>query len=181
LCEAAEVLGDKALLHKVEEVAVRMAEATLKEGLSPDGGLCYEGKNGKIVDAGKDWWPQAEAVVGFINAYQVSRETKYLQAAKRVWDYTEQHIVDRVHGDWFWRITADGKVDAAKPKLSEWKCPYHSGRACLEAARRLSSLTACGKRSRCPSGVLRNRACILNLTRRVAVWRYGFFAAFNSR
>ncbi len=138
LCEAAEVLGDKKLLHDMEEIAVRMAEVALKEGLSADGGLCYEGKDGKIVDAGKDWWPQAEAVVGFVNAWQISREEKYLQAAKRVWDFTEQHLVDRVHGDWFWRINPDGKLDVTKPKVSEWKCPYHSGRACLEAARRLS-------------------------------------------
>jgi mannobiose 2-epimerase len=142
LCEAAEVLGDKPVLHEIEQVAVRMADVALKEGLSADGGLCYEGKAGKVVEAGKDWWPQAEAVVGFVNAYQISREEKHLAAAKRVWDFIERHIVDRVHGDWYWRVDAQGKLDSNPPKVSEWKGPDISGRACLEAARRLSALAA---------------------------------------
>jgi len=140
LCEAAEVLDDKPLLHEVEQVAVRMADVALKEGLSADGGLCYEGKTGKVVGAGKDWWPQAEALVGFINAYQISHEEKYLEAARKVWEFIDRTIVDHVHGDWFWGVKADGKVDPRQPKVSEWKGPYHSGRACLEAARRLSAL-----------------------------------------
>ncbi len=140
LCEAAEALGDKALQHEVEQVAVRMADVALKEGVSADGGLCYEGKAGKIVEAGKDWWPQAEALVGFINAYQICREAKYLDAARQVWDFIDRHIADHVHGDWFWRVDAEGKLDPKPPKVSEWKGPYHSGRACLEAAQRLSNL-----------------------------------------
>jgi len=32
---------------------------------------------------------------------------------------------------------ADGSVDAAEPKVSAWKGPYHSVRMCLEMMRRL--------------------------------------------
>lgn len=142
LCEAAEVLGDEQLLHEVEAATLRMAEVVSKEGVAPDGGLLYEGREGKIVDAGKEWWPQAEAVVGFINAWQISREPQYLNAACRFWDYIEQCIVDRVHGDWFWRINPDGNPDATKPKVSEWKCPYHSARACFETIRRFGTVPA---------------------------------------
>src|SRR6185369_14326876 len=63
LCEAAEELGDEALLKQVRSAALQMAEAVLAEGFDADGGLCYEGKGGQIIDRGKDWWPQAEAVV----------------------------------------------------------------------------------------------------------------------
>jgi len=137
LCEAAEVLGDQALRHEVEALAVRMARVTLKEGMAEDGALRYEAEAGRIVDAGKEWWPQAEAVVGFLNAWQISRDPEFLVAANRLWAYIERHLVDREHGDWFWRINPDGKIDPAKPKVSEWKGPYHSGRACLETMRRL--------------------------------------------
>lgn len=139
LCEAAEVLGDAALLKRIRKRALAMAKIALKEGLAAEGGLCYEGKAGKIVDGGKEWWPQAEAVVGFINAWQISREKKYLAAARRVWDFIEQKIVDREHGDWFWRINEDGQPDPRRPKVSEWKGPYHSSRACLEVVKRLSA------------------------------------------
>jgi cellobiose epimerase len=142
LWEAAEVLGDTALLQRVRAVVLRIAEVVLKEGVDPDGGLCYEGKAGSVTDRRKECWPQAEAVVGFINAFQLSGDAKYLEAAHRVWDYIEQHLVDRVHGEWFWCINADGRPDPDLPKVSEWKGPYHGSRACLETLRRLRQLGA---------------------------------------
>jgi mannose/cellobiose epimerase-like protein (N-acyl-D-glucosamine 2-epimerase family) len=55
---------------------------------------------------------------------------------------SKRHLVDRAHGEWFWRITPDGRVDATLPKVSEWKGPYHGARACLETVRRLKALGA---------------------------------------
>ena len=140
LWEAAEVLEDAALLRRVRRVVLRIAEVVLKEGIDADGGLCYEGKAGKVIDRRKECWPQAEAVVGFLNAFELSDDAEYLEAACRVWDYVEQHLVDRVHGEWFWRINADGRPDPDLPKVSEWKGPYHGSRACLEALRRLKAI-----------------------------------------
>jgi cellobiose epimerase len=140
LGEAAEVLGDAALLKRTGAIALSMAEVTLKEGIGVDGALNYEGRGGKIIDAGKECWPQAESVIGFLNAYQISRDEKYLNAVFRVWDFIENHLVDRVHGDWFWRITPEGKVDATLPKISEWKGPYHASRMCLETLHRLHAI-----------------------------------------
>ncbi len=137
LCEAAETLGDPALWERMGGVALRMAEAVLREGLDTNGGLCYECKAGRIIDPRKECWPQAEAVVGFLNAFQLSGDQKYIEAAVRVWSYIEDHLVDRVHGEWFWRINEDGLPDSTLPKVSEWKGPYHGSRACLETLRRL--------------------------------------------
>jgi mannobiose 2-epimerase len=142
LCEAAEELANAALRRRVEATAQRMAETVLQEGLQSDGGLCYEGRHGKIIDCGRECWPQAEAVIGFLNAFQLSADRRYFDAARRVWDFIDQHLVDRVHGDWFWRITPEGRVDAALPKVSEWKGPYHASRACLETIRRLNAISS---------------------------------------
>jgi mannobiose 2-epimerase len=141
LVEAAGVLADPALRRRVSALAVQMAEVAFNEGLGADGGLCYEGRDGKIIDAGHECWPQAEAVVGFLNAFELSHDGKYLAAALRVWNYIENHIVDRVHGEWFWRIDENGKVNAELPKVSEWKGPYHGTRACLEAMQRLKNFS----------------------------------------
>lgn len=137
LCEAAEALGDGALRQRVHTVALQIAEAARAEGLDADGGLFYEGKAGQIVDRGKECWPQAEAVVGFLSAFQLSGDARYLDAARRVWDFIDRHLVDRAHGEWFWRINSDGQPDPNLPKVSEWKGPYHGTRMCLEAMRRL--------------------------------------------
>jgi mannobiose 2-epimerase len=141
LCEAAEVLGDATLLKCVQAVALRMAEVALREGVDADGALSYEGKSGKVIDPGRECWPQAEAVVGFLNAYQLSDDAKFFAAARRVWDFIENRLVDRVHGEWFWRINVDGRPDLKLPKISEWKGPYHGSRACLEALHRLRALS----------------------------------------
>ncbi len=141
LCEAVEVLGDDALLKRVQTVALRMAEVTLREGMDADGALAYEGKGGKVIDPGRECWPQAEAVVGFLSAFQLSGDAKFFAAARRVWDFIENRLVDRVHGEWFWRINADGRPDLKLTKVSEWKGPYHGSRACQETLHRLRAIS----------------------------------------
>jgi len=140
MCEAAEVLHDDKLLEKVRAVAEEMAEVILNESFSTDDGLCYEGRVGKIIDFGRECWPQAEALVGFLNAYEISGEEKYFTAAWRVWNYIGHNLVDQIHGEWFWRINPDGWPDPKLPKVSEWKGPYHATRACLETLKRLRTM-----------------------------------------
>jgi cellobiose epimerase len=133
-------LGDAGLLKHVEQVVLPMAEVVLKEGIDTDGALRYEGRGGKIIDGGKECWPQAESVIGFLNAYQISRDEKFLTAAFRTWDLIDSRLVDHVNGEWFWRITPEGKVDTTLPKVSEWKGPYHASRMCLETLHRLRAI-----------------------------------------
>ncbi|MFB3786715.1 MAG: AGE family epimerase/isomerase [bacterium] len=140
LWEAAEVLGVEAIKAHVKDTILSLAEAVYQEGFDSDGGLFYEGKEGTIIDTNKEWWPQAEAVVGMINAYQLSGGEKYLLAALQCWDFIETRIVDQQRGEWFWRVSREGIVDDSQPKISEWKGPYHNTRACLEILHRLRSM-----------------------------------------
>lgn len=137
LCEAAGVLEDPARLKRIEKLSLKMAETVLREALDADGGLCYEGTAGQVIDRRKECWPQAEAVVGFLNAFELCADERYLAAALRVWEYIEAHLVDWRNGEWFWRINLDGRPDPGLPKVSEWKGPYHGSRACLEVLRRM--------------------------------------------
>ncbi|MGO4547950.1 AGE family epimerase/isomerase [Paenibacillus sp. 2TAB23] len=138
LVEAAEVLGDEALLAEAKEIAIRMAEATLNEGVDSDGGLLNEAGPNGLIDTHKDWWPQAEAVVGFYNAFQMTGEEKYRDAALNSWSFIEQFIVDQTYGEWHWSVNRDGAPSDNAEKVSPWKCPYHNGRACFEMIERLS-------------------------------------------
>jgi cellobiose epimerase len=140
LCEAAEELGDVKLLERVRGVALQMAEAVFNEGYGADGGLCYEGQDGQIIDGGRECWPQAEALVGFINAFELSGNKDYFAAMLRTWKFIVENVADHVHGEWFWRINSDGEPDDKLPKVSEWKGPYHATRACLELMKRLRDL-----------------------------------------
>jgi len=139
LVEAAEILGDAALLKQVSETAMQMAEAVLEQGIDADGGLLYEADPQGIIDTDKHWWPQAEAVVGFLNAYQLSGEQRFLDAAERSWAFIERYIVDHRYGEWFWMVSKDGVPDNKQDKVGPWKCPYHNSRMCFEVMARVDT------------------------------------------
>ncbi|MGN6508196.1 MAG: AGE family epimerase/isomerase [Chitinophaga sp.] len=136
LQQAAEILGDESLVEKFKALSLRMADAAA-EGLDADGGLWQEfDGEGKKFSTEKKWWPQAEAIVGFVNAYQNSHDEKYLRLAENTWEFIRSHILDQEHGEWRWGIDAD-KQKLEQDKVGLWKCPYHNSRACLEVIRRL--------------------------------------------
>ena len=136
LVEAAAILGDPAVLGRAREAAVKMAQAVYEQGLDSDGGLLYEANP---ANTDKHWWPQAEAVAGFLNAYRLSGRQHFLNAAERSWDFIERFIVDREHGEWFSLVSKEGVASSVPDKVGPWKCPYHNSRACFEAMERLDA------------------------------------------
>lgn len=142
--EAAEVLGDPELFARARRLATEMAFAVYEQGLDKDGSLFYEANSkGVFIDPNKHWWAQAEAVVGFYNAWQLSRDVRFLEASRRAWEYIETHVVDRVHGEWHAKLTPAGVPFTEKEDPSDaclvgpWKCPYHNSRVCFEMMERL--------------------------------------------
>jgi cellobiose epimerase len=139
LVEAAEVLGDPSRLASARVAALKLASAVLAEGVDGDGSVFYE-TNATRLAAEKHWWVQAEALVGFCNAWQLSGEDRFRQASRRVWDYIDAKVVNRVQGEWHARLSRQGVplIGEAETYLAgPWKCPYHNARACLEMLARL--------------------------------------------
>lgn len=141
ITEAAEVLNDgspggKLLLERARRTAVQMAEAVYNHGLGADGSVLHEGSPRGVHDDTRHWWCQAEGVVGFVNAFQISGDEKYARAALRIWDYVESHMVDRQHGEWFKSLDRNGKPITGQLKAGPWEDPYHQSRACLEVIHR---------------------------------------------
>ncbi len=134
--EAAEVLGDKYVIEEVERAAIKMTEVAISEGLAPHGGMYYEKDDGHLQEQ-FDWWPQAEAVVGFFNTFQLTGEQKYLQQCLNSWKFIQYYIIDHKNGEWFWGV--DAKLKPLKnTKVNPWKASYHNGRMCMEMIRRIS-------------------------------------------
>ncbi len=142
LWEAVQALGDDSLRAKALPKIMAIAEVTLAEGVDADGAIFNEGGPTGVTDDRKEWWPQAEGMVGFLNAAQLSGDDKYLAAALALWDFIETRLIDREDGEWFRGVTRAGDVIATFEKAGFWKCPYHNGRAALEAVARLNALGA---------------------------------------
>ena len=150
--EAATVLGDRGLLERARHEAVLLAKATAAAGVDADGGVYNDGNPRGVTNPTKDWWPQAEAAVGFLNAFQISTDPRFFADAEHSWGFIQARMVDPVHGDWYQHLHRDGtpylevrgrggKVLPSE-KLSIWKCPYHNGRACMEVIDRTHELAA---------------------------------------
>ncbi len=141
LFEAAQVLGNHALIEKVKPVSIKMAHAVY-EGIDTDGGLFNEFEpSHQKLDTDKHWWPQAEALVGFYNAYQLTGEQKFATQVMKSWDFIKTHLIDHQHGEWFWRVNRNGIPNLNDEKAGFWKCPYHNSRACLELMERMHHQT----------------------------------------
>lgn len=138
IVDAVEALGDESLLATVRREAVEIAEVTLREGVDDDGAVVAEGNAAGVTNRFKEWWPQPEGAIGFLNAYQISGRPEFLAASQKTWEFIERQLVDHRHGEWFHGIRDGKRTNSAK--VSFWKCPYHNGRACLELSARLSNL-----------------------------------------
>jgi len=140
LWDAVETIDSK-YRNWYEKIVIDMVDESIDKGLDRKrGGLFYEKMEGKPRCDEKHWWPQAEAILGLLNAYQITGKEDYLNMAGDFWGYTRDNIVDHKNGEWFTRRMADDSVNTDEAKAGPWKCPYHNGRACFEGILRLDAI-----------------------------------------
>ncbi len=135
IAKALESLGDDAYTKALMPTLIRITDGTLTEGM---------GNNDHVIDAYDFasnmhqtdivWWVQAEALVGFLFAYSETKEAKYLEAAETIWEFIKKFQIDKKNGEWFWLANRGNVQTNAHYKVGFWKCPYHNGRAMMEAA-----------------------------------------------
>jgi mannobiose 2-epimerase len=140
LREAAQALGDEALLTQVEAASRRLAQATAA-ALLPDGSLPHElDRTTGHLDRHREWWVSAEAMVGFLDAYELTGNVAHLHQSYQAWRFAQRHLLDHAHGEWRWGVHDDYRPMLEQDKVGFWKCPYHNARACLEVLHRCQLL-----------------------------------------
>lgn len=153
LLEAAETLGDYRVIDRMKKVSLRMADAVERVGVDKDGGLFLESfRYGSHVRTNKHWWLQAETLVGFMNAFQITGDVKYWETVKLSWNFIDTYVIDHVRGEWFTKVNRLGVPFLTEPpddpspyyrndrKIDPWKCPYHNGRAMMELISRIDQI-----------------------------------------
>lgn len=139
--EAAATLADTSLQKLAHKAAIRLARGVLANGVDEFGGISRELRGGGLRDSSREWWAQAEAMVGFMNAWQLSGEKKFLETSFNCWRFIRDYHIDPHHGEWRWYSSLDRKAGKIY-KAGAWKAPYHNGRALLEMIRRLTEQSA---------------------------------------
>lgn len=153
LYEAAEILGDKSIIDRMRPLSVKMVDAVERVGVDKDGGLFLESvRYGSHVRTNKHWWLQAETLVGFMNAYELSGDNKHWKTVKLSWDFINKYVIDHKRGEWYTKVNRLGVPFLTEPKddpspyyrndwkIDPWKSPYHNGRAMMELIGRIDDI-----------------------------------------
>jgi len=143
LLECAEAAGDPSLAEYVKPFCAVLGKAAV-EGLVPDGSMAYELHPDGRKDIFREWWVQAETVVGNLWLWKYHSDPEGLPRALSCWTWIKDHLPCRsgsaegsqgggsLPGEWYWGINPDGTPDLSRPRAGFWKCPYHNTRMCLE-------------------------------------------------
>ena len=128
--ECAMAVGDIDVVTSVRPWAKRLGIAG-NEGLLADGSMRYEKLLDGSFDDSRQWWVEAEAVVGNLWLWKYHGDDAAADRAFALWAWIRDHLL-RTDGEWQWAILPDGSPDLTQPKAGFWKCPYHNTRMCLE-------------------------------------------------
>ncbi len=136
IVEAARLLEDPDLLEEVEKLSIRIADAA-HEGIEPDGSMLTEKdlSTGHVVTI-RSWWEQAESIVGYLNAYEITGDESYLNISIDSWSYIKKYFIDKKNGGWYALVSESGEP-AGRDKANFWTCPYHNGRMGMEVIERI--------------------------------------------
>ena len=129
--ECAFALKDLDVVNRVRPWALAMGKAG-NEGLLPDGSMRYEKFLDGNYDDSRQWWVQAETVVGNLWLWKYHSDPQGAERALAAWHYIREKLVDSKDGEWWWAVLPDGSLDLSQPKVGFWKCPYHNTRMCLQ-------------------------------------------------
>ncbi len=88
----------------------------------------------------KFWWPQNEAIIATLLAWQLTGHAKYADWHRQIHDWTYSHFPDPEMGEWFGYLHRDGRVSSTL-KGNMWKGPFHMPRMQLVCWQLLSGFT----------------------------------------
>jgi N-acylglucosamine 2-epimerase len=126
LHEAKRRGGDRDLV----DLGCRMLDYMWKRGWDDEhGGIIYfRDVYGKPVQEYwhdmKFWWPQCEAIIATLLAYELTGEVRYAEWHRMIHDYAHRVFPDREHGEWFGYLHRDGRISSTV-KGNQFKGPFH--------------------------------------------------------
>ena len=140
---ALEVLGES--VDPWKDRLSALARQTVTYGVDWEhGGVFVEGPHdGPARDQQKEFWQQAESLVGLLDSYILFRDQRYWNAFLKVFDFVWDHLINHEQGEWFALLERDGRVKWDYLGHA-WKNNYHTTRSMVQTLRRLKKIQELG-------------------------------------
>ena len=116
---------------------------TVDNGIDTEfGGVYVEGPHsGGVYDKEKEFWQQAEVLIGLLDAVVLFGPDKYWEAYKNVHRFVYDKVVNKGVGEWYPLLSRKGDPIWTHMGHS-WKINYHTVRAAIQSILRLNKLLA---------------------------------------
>jgi mannose 2-epimerase len=140
---ALDILGEP--VEPYRERLSALARHSAEHGVDQQyGGIFVEGPHdGPARDTQKEFWQQAESLVGFLDAYLLTGDRRYGQAFRKVFDFVWGKMINHEVGEWFALLDRDGTV--LWDYLGHaWKNNYHTVRSMIQTLKRLKKIEVRG-------------------------------------
>ncbi len=114
---------------------------TVDNGIDTEfGGVYVEGPHsGGVYDREKEFWQQAEVLIGLLDACLMFGGEKYWDAYKNVHRFVLYKLVNKGIGEWFPLTTRRGEPIWTHMSHS-WKINYHTVRAMVQSIKRMDGI-----------------------------------------
>jgi mannose/cellobiose epimerase-like protein (N-acyl-D-glucosamine 2-epimerase family) len=104
------------------------------------GGVYVEGSHsGGPTDVEKEFWQQAEMLIGMLDAYLLTKDEKFLKAYVQVHRFVFDQMINRNTGEWWPLMTREGKP-IWRHMAHNWKINYHNVRSMILSYEKLGEI-----------------------------------------
>ena len=104
------------------------------------GGVYVEGSHsGGPTDLEKEFWQQAEMLIGMLDAYLLTKDEKFLKAYIQVHRFVFDKMINRNTGEWWPLMTREGEP-IWRHMAHNWKINYHNVRSMILSYEKLGEI-----------------------------------------
>jgi mannose 2-epimerase len=141
LWHALDILGES--WKPYESIMRKQLDHAVKAGIDYGyGGVYVEGPHngGEAHDKEKEFWQQAETLIGMLEGCIRFGMDPYWQAYEKVHRFVFDKMVNHKVGEWWPLLSRDGNKQIWTHMSHSWKINYHSVRSMIQSIRRLEKL-----------------------------------------
>jgi len=136
---ALEILGEEKERYK--NLFKTILDHTINNGIDTNyGGVFVEGPHsGGVYDKEKEFWQQAEVMIGVLDAALLFNDEKYWDAYKNIHTFVFEKFINKDVGEWYPLLSRKGEPIWTHMGHS-WKINYHTVRSMIQSVNRMNKL-----------------------------------------